>query len=224
MSIAHTQSAALTANALTTKPEHLIRKHRLWRILEIVPGALSWSAFLLMIILSALAPEFVASVVIVYTLVWLFRSVKLSINLYSCFQLTRRALSTDWNRMITLNDCPEKIDYELKKVDQEEEPKKYFELFHLRKQIQLLQSTNQWKKSKDIVHAIIFVTYKESLELIRESIKSYATSQYPSKKMILVFAGEESDQENFLKIAAKINHEFGNKFAHFIKIFIRASH
>ncbi|MCC7197814.1 hypothetical protein IT413_06525 [Candidatus Peregrinibacteria bacterium] len=210
------KSAVTQAPGFVTKPEHLIRKHRLWRILEIIPGTLSWSSFLVIIAFSMIAPELVASFVIVYTLVWLFRSVKLSINLYSCFKLTQKALKTDWNRMIAFNDCPEKIDYELKKIDQEEEPKKYFELLYLRKQVQHLQTTNQWKKSKDIVHAIIFVTYKESYELIRESIKSYISSSYPSKKMIMVFAGEESDKENFLKISAKIQKEFGDKFMYFM--------
>ena len=34
--------------------------------------------------------------------------------------------------------------------------------------------------------------------------------------MILVFAGEESDQENFLALSQKIKHEFGEKFMHYM--------
>ncbi len=198
------------------RADSLIRKHKLWRLLEIIPGTISWGAIFLTIILSAIAPVLVASFVIIYTMIWLFRSVKLSINLYRSWRQTRLAMATDWQQMTACNDYPEKIDYEIKRTNQEEEPKKYFQLLHLKKQLQSLRSAGDWKKSKDIFHAVIFVTYKESYELIRESVKSYAESRYPSSRIIFVMAGEESDRDNFLKISAKIKHEFGGKFMHFM--------
>lgn len=197
-------------------PLTLIKKHRLWRLLETIPGTVTWFALLLPIILSIFAPYLVASFIIVYTVVWLFRSLKLSINLYRSFRLTKEALNTDWNKMIGFNDRPEKIDYELKKINQEEHPKRFIHLLHIKKQIQFLQETCQWKRSRDITHAIIFVTYKESYELIRESVKSYASSHYPSSRIILIMAGEEADKANFTEIAEKIRQEFGERFADFI--------
>lgn len=196
------------------KTERLIRKHPLWRTLELIPGAIVWGALITPLILSYTAPQWVATFVIVYTVVWLFRSIKLSINLYRSFRLSREALITDWNKLVRFNDCPEKIDYELKRISQEHSPKKHFQLFHLKNTIQSLQKNGEWKKSKDIYHAIIFVTYKESYELICESVRSYAHSKYPSNRMILVLAGEEGDKENFLGIARKIEKEFGKQFAH----------
>jgi len=200
----------------TNHAESLIRKHRLWRLLEIIPGTLSWGAIFLTLILSVFTPNLVASFVILYTIIWLFRSVKLSVNLYRGYKSTRKAMKTDWPKMIAFNDSPEKIDYELRHTNQEEDPNKYFTLFHLKKQVQNLQTAKEWKKSKEIFNAIIFVTYKESYELIRESVKSYGESKYPPSRIIMVMAGEESDRENFLANAAKIKHEFGAKFMHFM--------
>jgi hypothetical protein len=197
-------------------PLPLIKKHRLWRLFEIIPGAITWLALALPVILSFFWPKLVASFIIVYTIVWLFRSVKLSINLYKSYNLTKLSLKTDWTKMISYNDHLEKIDYEIKKTDQRENPKKYLKLFYAKKQIQYLQQTGQHKKSKDIWHAIIFVTYKESYELIRESIKSYANSEYPASRMMLVLGGEEADRDNFLQVAEKIKKEFGSKFGHFM--------
>lgn len=199
-----------------SKTEHLIRKHKLWRVLEIIPGAITWSALLLPIILSIYAPTIVASFIIVYTITWLFRSVKLSVNLYRCFRFTKEALKTDWQGRISFNDYPEKIDYELRRTNKESDPKKYFYLFHTSKQIRRLQQTGQWKKSRNIYHAIIFVTYMEPYELIRESINSYTKSIYPPSKIIMVLAGEESDKENFLNIAKRIEKEFADCFQKFI--------
>lgn len=211
-------TATLEARESTfrVKTERLIRKHPLWRFLEVIPGLIVWLAIITPLILSYTAPEWVATFVIVYTVVWLFRSIKLSINLYRSYRLSREALATDWNRMIRLNDSPDKIDYELRRVNQETDPKKYFRLFHLKNTIKTLQQNKEWKKSRNIYHAIVFVTYKESYELIRESIRSYANSTFPSSRMILVLAGEEADKENFQKLAKKIEKEFGKRFAHFM--------
>ncbi len=200
---------------LTARAEGLIRKHRLWRLLEIVPGAVSWGIMILTFVLSVMAPTVVATFVIAYTIIWLFRSVKMSINLYRGYRLTNSALKTDWKKLTDLNDHPEKIAYELKQTNQEEDPKKYFKLLYLHGQIKTLQETGQWKKSKDIRHAIIFVTYKEPYDVIRESVKSYTESQYPSSRIFFMMAGEENDRENFLRTAAKIKEEFGKKFLHF---------
>lgn len=194
----------------------LIRRHPLWRFLEIVPGTIAWSALLLPLILSIFAPTFVATFIIIYTIVWLFRSFKLSINLYRSYVQSKVALKMNWMKMIAYNDCPDKIGYELNRVNKEQDPKRYFKLFHLRNKIASLKQSNQYKKSRDIYHAIIFVTYKESYEVIRESIRSYTKSRFPSSKMILVLAGEESDKENFQINAEKIRKEFGPKFSHFM--------
>jgi hypothetical protein len=209
-------SNTATCLACSSDTEHLIRKHRLWRLLEIIPGALSWGAIFLTLILSMLTPNLVASLVIIYTIIWLFRSVKLSINLYRGWKKTREAMTTDWQYLITLNDSPEKIDYEIRHSEKEENPQRHFTLLHLKKQINSLIQTGEWKKSKDIYHAIIFVTYKESYEIIRESVKSYTESLYPPSKIIMVMAGEDNDRHNFTEIARRIKNEFGHKFMRFI--------
>ena len=209
----NTASISITNQA---KTNDLIRKHKLWRLLEIIPGSIAWLALITPLILSFFIPEWVATFVIIYTVVWLFRSIKLSINLYRSFHVSKRALKTNWNKMISLNDSPEKIAYELKHVNKEHNPKKYFELSNLQSRIRNLQKNGEWKKSKDILHSIVYVTFKESYELIHESIRSYAQSKFSSKNIIMVLAGEEADKENFLQIAKKIEEEFGDFFSHFM--------
>lgn len=218
------QAVSLIASSLSTaahnpypsRTANLIRKHRLWRLLEIIPGTVAWTALILPLFLAVYAPVMVASFIIIYTIVWLFRSIKLSWYLYKSFKLSNEALATDWTKMLKLNDHPEKIDYELKKISKETNPKKYFTLLHLKNTIHNLKKNSDWIHSKEIYHAVIYVTYKESYELIRESIKSYAESKYSASKIMIVLAGEESDKENFTRIAQKIEKEFGKKFAHFM--------
>lgn len=201
----------------------LIQQHPLWRLLEIVPGFITWLGLLLPIIISIFSPFLAASLIIVYTITWLFRSFKLSINIYRSFNLIKKALVTDWTKLICLNDHPEKIDYELQKFKEKIaegcssiEKSTIKELEILKKHIAQLKKSGEYKKSKEIIHAIVFVTYKEPYEIVRESIKSYACSNYPASNIIMVFAAEEADKENAKKISEKIQAEFGSKFKHFI--------
>ena len=51
-----------------------------------------------------------------------------------------------------------------------------------------LKSKKSWK---DIYHIIILPTYKESKEIIEESIDSLLKSDYPKEKMVIVLAVEQ---------------------------------
>ncbi|MBI2099352.1 glycosyltransferase family 2 protein [Candidatus Uhrbacteria bacterium] len=69
--------------------------------------------------------------------------------------------------------------------------------------------------SDEAAHLIFLPTYKESYEVVRETIKSLAGARYPAKKMIIVLAGEERDKENFTRIANSIGAEFAPVFMKF---------
>lgn len=116
-------------------------------------------------------------------------------------------------KKLELANSEKKLNYAIKR---ETNKRRRTELINLQEKTQILKSKGQNLNWKKVYNAIIFVTYKESLELIRESIKSYANSTFPSKQIIFVFAGEERDQENVLKYSKILKKEFGNKFAHFM--------
>ena len=220
------------------REEHIfVRHHWLWRTLELVPGTISWMAIIIPLILSAFLPVWAATFMIIYTVIWLFRSVRMSVNLYRCTRKVKASLATNWERLISFNDRPEKIDYEIarlqniiqKNVQNHSAVTHFWEnrairklqtqvrgLQNLKNKLQLLTSSGQYKKSKEIVHAIIYVTYKEPYHLVRESVKSYINSVYPSSRIMMVFAGEETDRENAMEISRKIENEFGKKFLHYM--------
>lgn len=72
------------------------------------------------------------------------------------------------------------------------------------------------KSWKEIYHLIIFPTYKEPIEIIRETFNHLLKTDYPKDKMIIVFACEEADRENAQVIASNIKKEYGDKFFRFL--------
>ena len=193
----------------------IITKHKYWRLLELVPGLLAWSVLILPIILSFIAPVVVAVFALFYAILWLFRSFKLCINLWRGYYRTKEASAANWNYLLDLVEHSSKIENIsriYKKPMMKSQKILFDEIKTLQNRITYLKKHNDYLKPSEVYHAILFVTYKESWDVIHESVKSYVNSFYPYKKPIFVFAGEEGDKENFLKLADKIKDEFGKDF------------
>jgi hypothetical protein len=65
---------------------------------------------------------------------------------------------------------------------------------------------------REIYQAIILLTYKEPIEVLRASIESYVKANFPKEKKILIFASEERDRQNATKIFNKLKKEFDKEF------------
>jgi len=154
-----------------------LKERIIYRALEIFPGAFSWGTLFLAILLSWLKPALIAYLVIIYVLMWLFRTIYLSFHLRAGYQKMRENEKIDW----------------LKK----------------------LQGA-RFKNWKDIYHLIILPTYKEPLEIVRESFTSLANCDYPKEKMIIVLACEERVKDSAKIIAKAIKEEFEKKFFKFL--------
>lgn len=196
-------------------PIKLIRSHKYWRLLEIIPGACTWTAILLPVVFAIYKPEWVSIFVIVYTTFWLFRSFRLSIDLVRGYKKTKIALKTDWNELLGYIETPEHLDTAIQNLATRRttENRKLEAVYReLASELNHLKTIKQYKKPSEVIHAILFVTYKEPLEILRQSIKSYAESVYPAKQVILVFSGEESDKTNAEHNAKIIAEEFKHQF------------
>lgn len=196
----------------------IIKSHRYWKLFEMLPGAITILLLIFPVVFSIMRPTWVAVFITLYATMWLFRSIRLSIYLTLSYIRSRNAFDTDWMKLILYCDTPQKLEYDLAAMEKRKnkDEKKCRQMLNLREKLGIIQRAYQYKKSSEIIHAIIYVTYKEPYEVVRESIKSYAASIYPSKKIIIVFSGEEKDQENAQAIAEKIKNEFGDKFMDFV--------
>ena len=75
-----------------------------------------------------------------------------------------------------------------------------------------LASVKNWK---DIYHIIIFPCYKESKDIIQESLESLLTSDYPKERMIVVVTVEEKAGKAFLDQAKELEKEYKKIFYKF---------
>ena len=203
-------------------PNNLIRTHKYWRFLEVIPGLLTWIAFLWVIFGSVFFPVITANLLITYTLVWVFRTFLFSFNLSKSYHYSLRAQKTDWNKLLSFIESPSKLSYLIEKVDYSFDPL----ILRLKKgplepklldQINLLKANNEYLKPSEIYHCITLFNCQETYQVIKTSVDSYAKSNFDLKKIIFIFAYEEFDKENALEINRKIKQEYGHMFGKYIE-------
>jgi len=72
------------------------KERRLYRMLEILPGALAWSTILSVVFLSWFRPVWVAIFIITFDVYWLFKTLYFSIHLRASYTKLKKQMKINW--------------------------------------------------------------------------------------------------------------------------------
>ncbi|MFN7160595.1 MAG: glycosyltransferase [Candidatus Gracilibacteria bacterium] len=184
-----------------------ISKRTATRILESVPGILSWSVLLFPLIFSFIVPEIVAAFYILFSLFWLLRALSFSFYLIWNYYIFRRQESVDWTYIYSSLADSRTIAFD-KHIPGT-----------LRQLIRMRENTHIHPVGiRDIKNIIIIPTYKEPYEILADTIQSIRKSNFNLKQVTLVIATEERDHENATATAAKLEKKFSHFFEHFLHV------
>jgi len=173
------------------------RDYKIYRILEILPGFLSISTFVILILLSYFEPVFVAYFIIAFDVYWLLLVIYMAIFLIASYRNLKKGLKTDWRQKCE-NLAVGKLDLENAQPNS------------------LARQGMTWK---DVIHLIVLPTYNESIEIIRASLSSIEKDSFPNEQFIVALAIEGRAGEAGREKAEIIRQEFANKFKHFAIVF-----
>jgi hypothetical protein len=176
------------------KATELSGKNRnLYRFFEIIPGFLSISTLLVLLILSYFQPVWVAFFIIAFNVYWLLLVIYLAIHLLTAYNKLKKNKKIDWQ-------------------------KKCQEIFK-EKKYSSNSLASQGFKWQDLWQLIILPTYNEDIEIIRSSLSAIATDNYPKDKKIVVLAMEERAGQLAKEKAKIIENEFSDSFGFFLITF-----
>lgn len=174
----------------------------IYRLLEIFPGALSWSIVLIPVISSFFWPRAVAIFIILYVVLWFLRSLKLSFFLIYAHFKNKHFEEENWMHLLNFfSDSPPKPKNEIER--------------HTTKQIERLKKAGQAKTWDNIYHVAIIATYKEEKEILESTIEAVANCDFPLNRVIVVLATEERDQKRAEENSAYLTQKFAGKFGGF---------
>ena len=72
------------------------KERTIYRLLEILPGFLSWTTLALIFLLSWLLPFWVAIFIIAFDIYWFLKTIYLSLHMRSAFKKMRHNLTINW--------------------------------------------------------------------------------------------------------------------------------
>lgn len=215
------------------------KEHRIQRILEIIPGTLTWFTLIGMIVFSFLVPVWVATFIIIFDVYWILRTVFIAYYSVEGYGRLKEGKKIDWWERCQnisdpegyLSDLSERI-ARMKASLKEKDGLGMKERRILRKEIgkekEYLEEVKAIAKIKDqvmdwreVVHVVMLPTATEPADVIEPSIQAVADSNFPNEQMIILLATEEREPED--RRLAKIEY-LRNKFQGTFRDFIVTTH
>ena len=147
------------------------------RVLELLPGIVSWTLILFPIWGSLLIPTILTYFILFFDIYWLYKSVTLAIFSFLGTNKIKDAEKKNW-----------------------------------------LKKAEEYKDFKRVTHIIVIPNYKEKVEKLRETLMSLKNQTFPLKKLYVVLAMEERDEEAREKAGILVK-EFGKTFGAVIPTF-----
>ncbi len=203
------------------------------RILEIIPGFLTWSTLIGMFVFSFWLPVWVAVFVIAFDIYWICRTIFISFYSVAAYRRLKKGKAIDWwERCQNISD-PEKyagqISDRIKAAEtalrenggfkktgviKKEISRWKKQLKEVRSLIKIKDQILDWKK---IVHVVLLPTAGEAENIIEPAIRSIAESNFPKKQIIILLATEEREpEEQRLRKVKYLKEKFDGVFKDFL--------
>ena len=217
----------------TTEP----KAHRAQRIMEMIPGTLTWITLIGMVVLSFALPIWVAVFIILFDIYWIFRTVYITYYSVVAYRRFQSGKKLDWWERCQnivhplayekdLNTRIELLSGELKEMTSCGEKRKVKQeitrLLEYQKDVQRIIATDNeildWRK---IVHVVLFPTANEPASVVEPAIQSVMDCNFPKQQIIVLLATEEREPEE--QRLEKVNY-LQNKFKGVFRDFLVTTH
>jgi len=211
--------------------------HRAQRIMEMIPGILTWTTLIGMIVLSVMLPIWIAVFIIMFDLYWIFRTIFITYYSVVAYRRFQSGKKLDWwercqnivhplqyaqeltSRITSLRGSLTEMIFlkEKRKVKQE-----IVRLLEYQKDVQRIIATGDeildWRK---IVHVVLLPTANEPAEVIEPAIQAVMDCNFPNQQIIILLATEEREPEG--QRLEKVKY-LQNKFKGVFRDFLVTAH
>jgi cellulose synthase/poly-beta-1,6-N-acetylglucosamine synthase-like glycosyltransferase len=204
------------------------------RLLDIIPGFLTWTVLLAPIVVSLFQPLWVAYFIIAFDLYWLIKAFRISGFLVRGYRKLHYAQKLDWAERLDWLRRPEYYvgiaerrlsdllrahpkagrRWQLSRVGQG----RYRRFKVLSTELDELRGIQDRQAAilnpDDLYHLVIMAAYNEGPEILEPSVRALLEANYPPKKLMLVIAYEERGPESTQQTARDLIERYGSKFAY----------
>ena len=204
------------------------KRTKKYRLLEILPGAMSYTMIILLFALSIISPALGSYYLLLIIAVTLVKAVGIVYRTIQGYNAAKRAEKVNWHeRLVDLETPHERYEVLLKHKCKEfafNEHVENLKLLSVGKDLVLSESEVQvdepisFPKPKEIYHAVIMVAYNEGLETLIPTVEAVRDGSFDNERIIFVFGYEERGGEAMVENAKVLKNKFKNDFFEFITV------
>lgn len=204
------------------------KRTKKYRLLEILPGAMSYTMIILLFALSIISPALGSYYLLLIIAVTLVKAVGIVYRTIQGYNAAKRAEKVNWHeRLVDLETPHERYEVLLKHKCKEfafNEHVENLKLLSVGKDLVLSESEVvvdepiSFPKPKEIYHAVIMVAYNEGLETLIPTVEAVRDGSFDNERIIFVFGYEERGGEAMVENAKVLKEKFKDDFFEFITV------
>ena len=189
------------------------KRTKLYRFFEILPGALSIGAMVLLIVLSFISPTVAAIYILILVIIMFVRAFGTA---YRTIQGRHRLLKTeriDWARRLADLDHPPQALKEYEQLDAKTKKADYKLSEHLKVLKRFTEHKSDFPTAKQTINACMIAFYNESYEVLGPTLKNLSEADYDiAHNLVVVIAYEQRGGEAALKTVEQIKKNWTGIF------------
>lgn len=207
------------------------KRTRKYRMLEILPGALSYTMILLLFVLSFISPIVGSYYLLLIIATTLVKAVGVVYRTVQGYNATKRADKVDWHKRLADLEDPhgsyEKLMLVKSREFEFDEHVENLKMISVGKDLVVSEKELDdngktpkivFPKPNEIYHAVIMVAYNEGLDTLIPTVEAVKKSSFPNERTIFVFGYEERGGEAMRENAKILTEKFKDDFCQFIPV------
>ena len=185
-----------------------------YRFFEILPGAISYGAIILLFLLSWINPVVGAFYLFVLISTTLVKAVSVAYRTVQGYKVIKSAMRVDWRKRMEDLSNPREAYTRLR----DDHNRSYHFEEHLTNLKMMVAMEKEYPNPEKVYHVVIMTAYNEGEEVLRPSIEAVKDSTFPNERIIFALAYEERGGEAMENTAQKLMREYRGEFRDFLLI------
>lgn len=188
------------------------KRTKAYRFYEILPGAISYGAIILLFVLSWLDPVVGSIYLFIIIASTLVKAIGVAYRTVQGYEVIKRAERVDWRKRLEDLSNP----HEAYERIHDDNSKSYHFEEHLENLRLISAMGGEYPDPNKIYHVVIITAFNEGAEILDPSIDAIKTSTFPNNHIIVVLAYEERGGEAMAKTAEALRKKYKGTFKDFI--------
>lgn len=190
------------------------KRTKLYRFLEILPGAVSYGAIILLFILSLIDPVLGAVYLFVLIASTLVKAVGVAYRTVQGYEVIKRAGRVDWRKRVEDLSHPHEAFERLRDDDN----KSYHFDEHIENLKMMAAMGKEYPNPDKIYHVVIMTAYNEGEDVLGPSIEAVQNTTFPNDRIIFALAYEERGGEAIEQTAKHLKAQYKGVFRDFLLV------